>query len=45
METFSLQPKQRTEVNHDDVNLEKLVNKYKDKLKSIELTKSKWYES
>ena len=40
-----VKPKQRTKVNHDDVNLEKLVNKYKDKLKSIELKKSKWYES
>ncbi|CAD1472099.1 unnamed protein product, partial [Heterotrigona itama] len=36
-----VKPKQRTKLNHDDVNLEKLVNKYKDKLKSIELRKSK----
>ncbi|KAK9308407.1 hypothetical protein QLX08_001583 [Tetragonisca angustula] len=40
-----VKPKQRTKLNHDDVNLEKLVNKYKNKLKSIELKKSKWYES
>lgn len=40
-----VKPKQRTKLNYDDVNLEKLVDKYKDKLKSIELKKSKWYES
>lgn len=38
-------PKQRTKVNSDDATLDKLVNRYKDKLKSIELKKSKWYES
>lgn len=43
--TFSLQPKQRRKVNPDDANLDKLVNKYKDKLKSVELKKSKWYGS
>lgn len=40
-----IKPKQKTKINHNDINLEKLVNKYKDKLKSIELKKSKWYES
>ncbi|KAK1116723.1 hypothetical protein K0M31_018116 [Melipona bicolor] len=40
-----VKPKQRTKLNHDDMKLEKLVDKYKDKLKSIELKKSKWYES
>lgn len=29
----------------DDVKLDKLVNRYKNKLNSIELKKSKWYES
>ena len=38
-------PKQRTKVKADDVNLDKLVNRYKNKLNSIELKKSKWYES
>ncbi|KOC66322.1 RNA-binding protein 28, partial [Habropoda laboriosa] len=40
-----VKPKQRTKVNPDDINLDKLVNKYKDTLKSMELKKSKWYES
>ncbi|XP_076231608.1 RNA-binding protein 28 [Calliopsis andreniformis] len=37
--------KQRMKVKGDDVNLDKLVNRYKDKLKTVELKKSKWYES
>ncbi|XP_076302436.1 LOW QUALITY PROTEIN: RNA-binding protein 28-like [Lasioglossum baleicum] len=40
-----VKPKQKRKLNADDVNLDKLVNRYKDKLKSIELNKSKWYES
>ncbi|XP_034195510.2 RNA-binding protein 28 [Osmia lignaria lignaria] len=40
-----IKPKQGTKVHADDVNLDKLVHKYKNTLKSIELRKSKWYES
>ncbi|CAL7945297.1 unnamed protein product [Xylocopa violacea] len=40
-----VKPKQRVKVNQEDANLDKLVNRYRDKLKSIELKKSKWYES
>ncbi|CAK9809560.1 RNA-binding protein 28 [Anthophora quadrimaculata] len=40
-----VKPKQRTKVNPDDANLDKLVNRYRDTLKSMELKKSKWYES
>lgn len=40
-----IKPKQRTKVNAEDVKLDTLVNKYKNTLKSIELRKSKWYES
>ncbi|KZC14342.1 RNA-binding protein 28, partial [Dufourea novaeangliae] len=38
-------PKQRTKVKAEDVHIDKLVNSYKNKLKSIDLKKSKWYES
>ncbi|XP_053977771.1 RNA-binding protein 28-like isoform X1 [Hylaeus volcanicus] len=40
-----IKPKQRTKVKAVDVKLDKLVNSYKNKLKSIELKKSKWYEA
>ncbi|XP_076646791.1 RNA-binding protein 28 isoform X2 [Halictus rubicundus] len=40
-----VKPKQRTKLKAEDVNLDRLVNSYKNKLKSIELKKSKWYES
>lgn len=41
----NIKPIQRTKANAGDANLDKLVNKYKNTLKSIELKKSKWYES
>ncbi|XP_076179662.1 RNA-binding protein 28 [Ptiloglossa arizonensis] len=37
--------KQKSKLKANDMNLDKLVNKYKNKLKSIELKNSKWYES
>nr|XP_033343102.1 RNA-binding protein 28 [Megalopta genalis]XP_033343103.1 RNA-binding protein 28 [Megalopta genalis]XP_033343104.1 RNA-binding protein 28 [Megalopta genalis]XP_033343105.1 RNA-binding protein 28 [Megalopta genalis] len=37
--------KQKMKVKAADMNLDRLVNNYKNKLKSIELKKSKWYES
>ncbi|XP_076294345.1 RNA-binding protein 28 isoform X2 [Lasioglossum baleicum] len=40
-----IKPKQRTKLKAEDVNLDRLVNSYKNKLQSIELKKSKWYES
>ncbi|XP_076619291.1 RNA-binding protein 28 [Colletes latitarsis] len=40
-----VKPKQRTKTNAADANLDNLVNIYRDKLKSVELRKSKWYES
>nr|XP_031846783.1 RNA-binding protein 28 [Nomia melanderi] len=40
-----VKPVHRTKLKAEDVNLDKLVNSYKNKLKSVELKKSKWYES
>lgn len=40
-----IKPKQRTKLKAEDVHLDKLVNSYKTRLQSIELKKSKWYES
>lgn len=40
-----VKPIHRTNENPEDVNLDKLINRYKNKLKSLEVKKSKWYES